>query len=332
MVGRITIKDISKQLNIHHSTVSRALRNHPKVKEETRKRIVDYAKKHGYRVNMSALQLRGSAKNVIAVVVPNINHHFFSNVISVITNFAYKEGYIVSVFQTNENLEQEKQVLESVIQNNIAGVIASVSMQTIDAGHFKELERYKIPLVLFDRVVDDIDVPKVEVDNFAAVAQAVIFLINGGANRIVHITGSDRISVFRNRQKGYRYTIDELDLQYKNTYVIDEDFTLESGKSAAQSIFSDKIVPDAIICDSYILMLGVVLQLKEMGISISQDIKIICFGNNPSLEVITPNVSSIVQPITELAEGSFNLLMNRINNPENKQFEQQVYSAKLISR
>jgi len=332
MAKRITIKDISKQLNIHHSTVSRALRNHPKVKEETKKRIVDYAKKHGYKVNMSALQLRGSARNVIAVIVPNISHHFFSNAISVITNLAYKEGYIVSVFQTNESFEQEKQVLDSIIQNNIAGIIASVSMQTSDVSHFKELERYKIPLVLFDRLVDDIDVPKVEINNFEIVSQAVRHLIENGANRIVHITGSDRISVFRNRQQAYRHAIKEMGIEYSNTYMIDEDFTLEVGKSAAKSIFTEKTIPDAIICDSYMLMLGVVLQLKEMDISVPNDVKIICFGNNPSLEVITPSVSSIVQPITELAEASFNLLMKRIEEPDNKQFEQQIFSAKLINR
>ena len=332
MAGRITIKDISKQLNIHHSTVSRALRNHPKIKEETRKRIVDYAKKHGYKVNLSALQLRGAAKNVIAVIVPNISHHFFSNAISVITNLAYNKGYIVSVFQTNESLEQEKQVLNSIIQNNIAGVIASVSMQTTDAGHYKELDRYKIPLVMFDRVVDDIDVPKVEVDNFEIVVEAVNSLVNGGSNRIVHITGSDRISVFRNRQRGYSYAIKNLGVEYSNTYIINEDFTLEIGKLAVKSIFADKSAPNAIICDSYMLMLGVVLQLKEMKISVPGDVKIICFGNNPSLEVITPGISSIVQPITEIAKLSFNLLMKRIKEPDSKQFEQQIFSAKLNNR
>lgn len=332
MAKRITIKDISKQLNIHHSTVSRALRNHPKVKEETRKRIVEYAKKHGYKVNMSALQLRGAARNVIAVIVPNISHHFFSNAISVITNLAYNEGYIVSVFQTNESLEQEKQVLDSIIQNNIAGVIASVSMQTHNVSHYKELKQYKIPLVLFDRVVDDIDVPKVEVNNFEIISQAVRHLVKNRAKRIVHITGSDRISVFRNRQLGYRHTIKELGVTYNNIYTIDEDFTLEVGKSATKSIFTKKTIPDAIICDSYMLMLGVVLQLKEMGILVPDEVKIICFANNPSLEVITPNVSSIVQPIEELAEASFNLLMKRIENPDNEQFEQQIFSAKLINR
>ena len=329
MAGRITIKDISKQLNIHHSTVSRALRNHPKIKEETRKRIVDYAEKHGYRVNLSALQLRGSAKNVIAVIVPNISHYFFSNAISVITNLAYNEGYIVSVFQTNENLDQEKQVLDSVVQNNIAGVIASVSMQTVDARHYKNLEQYKIPLVLFDRVVDDIDVPKVEVNNYGIISEAVKFLANGGSKRIMHISGSERISVFRNRQQGYRNTIKEQGEEYSNIYIIDEDLTLDVGKSAAKSIFAKRIVPDAIICDSYMLMLGVVLQLKKMNILIPDDVRIVCFANNPSLEVITPSVSSIVQPITELAEASFNLLMDRIKNPENEQFEQRIFSAKL---
>ena len=146
MAERITIKDISRQLNIHHSTVSRALRNSSKVKKETKKQIVDYAKKHGYKVNMNALKLRGSVKNVIAVIVPNINHDFFANIISVITDMAYNKGYIVSIFQTNESLELEKKVLDSIIHNNIAGVIASVSMQTTAPDHYEVLKKIQYPI------------------------------------------------------------------------------------------------------------------------------------------------------------------------------------------
>ena len=121
---RITIKDIAKELHLHHSTVSRALRNDGKVNEITRNKVIDYAKSFGYQVNMNALQLRGSVRNVIAVIVPNINHNFFSNIVSIITNKAFENGYMVSVFQSNEKYEQEVVIINTVIQHNIAGVIA----------------------------------------------------------------------------------------------------------------------------------------------------------------------------------------------------------------
>ena len=139
---------------MHHSTVSRALRNDTIVKEETRKKVTEFARKYGYQVNMSALHLRGSIKNTIAVLVPNISHNFFSNIVSVITNMAYTRGYIVSVFQSNESARQEEEIINTLIQNNVAGVIASIAMETTNSAHFELLKKYRIPLVFFDRQHD----------------------------------------------------------------------------------------------------------------------------------------------------------------------------------
>ena len=330
MTERITIKDISKKLKIHHSTVSRALRNSPQVKEETKKRIVKYAKKHGYKVNMNALKLRGTVKNVIAVIVPNINHDFFANIISVISDMASNKGFIVSVFQTNESVELEKKVLNSVIQNNVAGVIASVSMETVQAKHFKELSNYKIPLVMFDRVIDDLDVPKVEVDNFEIVTRSVEKLYSEGYDRIVHITGSDKVSVFRNRKKGYDHMIKKLGIKYHNSFSIEKGFTAEEGKLAAKSIFKEKGKPNAIICDSHILMIGLLTQLKKMDIQVPKDVKIISFSNNPLLKIFTPYISFISQPITEIGKTSFDLLVNKIQDENKIQNENKMFKAKLI--
>ena len=329
MAERITIKDISRQLNIHHSTVSRALRDSSKVKKETKKQIVDYAKKHGYKVNMNALKLRGSVKNVIAVIVPNINHDFFANIISVITDMAYNKGYIVSVFQTNESIELEKKVLDSVIHNNIAGVIASVTMQTTSPDHYEILKRYNIPLVMFDRVIDSMDVPKVETDNYNIVAKVVEDLFLNGRDRIVHISGSDKISVFKNRINGYQYMIHKLGISYNNNYIADNGFTIEEGKLAAKTLFSDNSRPNAIICDSHLIMIGIISQLKEMNISVPEDVKIISFGNNPSLSALTPEITYIVQPVTEIAKASFDLITEKIKQPDQTQNDKIVFKAML---
>jgi LacI family transcriptional regulator len=329
MAERITIKDISKQLNIHHSTVSRALRNSPKVKKETKRQIVDYAKKHGYKVNMNALKLRGSVKNVIAVIVPNINHDFFANIISVITDMAYSKGFIISIFQTNESIELEKKVLDSVIQNNVAGVIASVSMETTTSDHYKLLKKYNIPLVMFDRVIDSLNVPKIETDNYNIVAKVVTDLFIHGRDRIVHISGSDKISVFRNRINGYQYMIKKLGITYNNIYIAENGFTIEEGKLAAKTIFSKNPIPNAIICDSQLMMIGIISQLKEMNISVPEDVKIISFGNNPSLSALTPEITYIVQPVTEIAKASFDLITEIIEKPDQTQNKKIIFKATL---
>jgi LacI family transcriptional regulator len=329
---RITIKDIARELKLHHSTVSRALRNDNSVKFETRDKVMEYAKTYGYQINLSALQLRGTKKNVIAVLVPNINHNFFSNIVSIITNLAYNNGYVVSVFQSNENYLQEKQIIETLIQNNVAGVIASVSMETVDSEHLKQLKNYKIPLVLFDRICLDIDVPKVTVNNFEIVEEAVEILIKQGYKKIAHISGTNRLNVFRDRQSGYLSALKNHNLNYNRTLIIDSDFNIEEGKKATGLLFQEKIKPDALICDSHLLTLGAIFKLRELNLSIPEDIGMVGFSDNPYVEVTCSEIISIVQPDEAIAKTAFEIMMKKIEQDGDETIEDLKFSAKIIDR
>jgi len=330
MNSRITIKDIARELNIHHSTVSRALRNDSRIKETTRNRVVQFANKHGYQINMNALQLRGGNKNVIAVIVPNIIHSFFSNIVGTLADLAYQDNYTVSVFQSNEKFERESEIIDTVIRHNVAGVIASVSMETTESLHLAKLMKYKIPLVQFDRVCDDLNVPKVIVNNSEIVSYAVEMLINKGYRRIVHISGTDRLNVYRDRQKGFTKSLDRNGIAYRKKYIIDKEFTLEDGKMAISYLFEDFLKPDAVICDSYILLLGAIQKLREMNLNIPGDVGIIGFGESPSLQLIQPRITSISQPHGEVAKKSYELLLKQINGKEKGITECITFSAKII--
>jgi LacI family transcriptional regulator len=329
---RITIKDIARELNLHHSTVSRALRNDLSVKAETREKVVEYASIHGYQINMSALELRGSKRNMIAVLVPNINHNFFSNIVSMITNLAYQKGYVVSVFQSNEKFQQEKEIIKTLISNNVAGVIASVSMETTDSEHLKELKNYHIPLVLFDRICPDINVPKVMVNNFEIVEESVRILIKKGCTRIAHITGTDRLNVFRDRQSGYLSAILKQNLNYIRSIIIDSDFTVEEGKKATEQLFQEKIKPDALVCDSHFLTLGAIFKLRELELSIPKDIAIVGFSDNPYVEATGSEIIAIVQPDEAIANAAFELIMKRIEHIESGMTESLTFSASIIDK
>lgn len=330
-ISRITIKDIAKELGVHHSTVSRALRNDERVKAETRKLIVDYAQAHGYQVNISALHLRGSFRNVIAIVVPNINHQFFSSIISHFTDIANQNGFVISIFQSNENLQREMDIIDTLIQNNVAGVIASISMETTNYEHFVKLGHFNIPLVLFDRVAEIPGVNRVEIDNSNIVSKAVGLFFQRGYRRIAHVSGTSTLNVFRKRQEGYSSTIAEKNLSYHRIYQINRGFTVEEGKIAAEQLFSSKEVPDSIICDSDLLLLGISSYLFKKGIRIPYDVGLISFGDNPSLEVFKPSISTIIQPSFDVAMEAYNLLKNKINNKEGKE-ENIMLAAKIIER
>lgn len=332
MSVRLTIKDIAREFNVHHSTVSRALKNDKRVKEETRKKIVEYAKAHGYRINMNALQLRDGIRTVIAIIVPNINHQFFSNIISTVTNLAYKKGYVVTIFQTNENFDQEEKIINTVIQNNVAGVIASVSMETESSFHFAELKKYKIPLILFDRVCDDLNVSKVLINNAEVLGEAVNLLVNKGYKRIAHITGTKKVNVFRERQNGYANAILFNKLTYNRTIVINKGFSIEDGKISINELFTEKEKPDAIICDSFTLMTGVIIKLRELKVKFPDEIGLISFGDSPSMEVINPAITAIVQPEEEVAVEAFNLLLEKIESKNENLTQSITVSATIIER
>jgi len=312
MKKRITIKDIARELNVHHSTVSRALRNDPRVNEKTHDMVLEYAKAHEYQTNMNAVQLRGESKNTIALIVPNINHNFFSDIISKLTNIAYEKGYILSVFQSNENYEHEVGIVNTIIKQNYAGVIASISKETTNSKHFRLFNSFGIPLVFFDRVCDDIITPKVLVNNYEITFEATEYLINKGYKRIAHITGPVHINVFNDRQNGYNDAMIKHGLTYNRKISLDDEFTVELGEKCLAGLIMEVEKPDALISSSIHLTMGIVIHCRKLNIRIPQDLAIIGFGNHLNSLVMEPLITSIYQSETSIAEISFNLLEKMI--------------------
>lgn len=313
MPKRITIKDLARELKVHHSTVSRALRNDPRVNEETKKLVIEAAQLHGYQINMNALHLRGATNNIFALIVPNIRHTFFTNVVSYLTNLAHKKGFVVSIFESNEEFEQEKETINTIIKYNFSGVIASIARNTMNGEHFKLLRNYGIPLVFFDRVCEDIDTPKVMVKNYEAAFNAVELLIKKGYRKIAHITGPLHLNVFRDRYKGYLGALSEHGLAYQNYLIIDKEFVVDEGKSGFLHLLEQGETPDAILSTSSLLSIGIMMKAKELGFVIPENLALIGFGDNQFTDILEPGITSIIQPEEEIAETCFELMLKLIN-------------------
>ena len=314
MKRRITIKDIAKELNVHHSTVSRALRNDPRVNEVTRDAVLAYAREHEYQTNMNAVQLRGTSNNAIALIVPNINHSFFSDIVSKLTNLAYSKGYVISVFQTNEKYQQEKEIVNTIIRHNFAGVIVSIARDTVNSDHFGVLSKFGIPLVFFDRICEDIPTPKVIINNYEITAKATEYLIKKGYRNIAHFTATTNINVFRDRENGYLDMLKKYGMEYQQPIVVEDDFSIELGKTLFSGLWNMPVKPDAIISSSVHMTVGIMLESRKFGIRIPEGLGLITFGSLLSSEIIEPQVTCIEQPEAEIAEISFDLLEKMINH------------------
>lgn len=316
MAKRITIKDIARELDVHHSTVSRALHNDSRVNKETRRKILDFAASYGYRVNINALQLRGSIRKSIALIIPNIRHAFFTNIISHLTHLAHQNDYVISVFESNENSKQEEEVINTIIQYNFAGVIASIAKDTKKSDHFRLLADYDIPLVFFDRVCEDMETPKVLVNNYKSAFDAVEMMIIKGYQRIAFVNGPVHLNVFRDRQKGYQDALRKYKRDYHNHLVISDDFSIEEGKNTMDILLDKEEKPDAILSSSALLTIGILVRAKEMELSIPGDLALIGFGDTYMAEILEPGINSIIQPEERIAVNAFKLILHLINEEE----------------
>ena len=329
----ITIHDIAKKLNISASTVSRALKDNPLISEATRKKIKNAAMEMGYRPNVMAANLRTRRTNTIGVIVPLINRHFFSSVISGIEDVAYKQGFAVTISQSNDNLEKESTIAHSLFSNRVDGLILSIGMETQTYDHLKLFSERNIPLVFFDRIVEEIPAHKIVVDDFGGAYRATQHLLEQGRKNIAHIGGPLNLQIYEKREAGYRQAISNAGLQINENLILHNSLTREDGLYAIKKIIRSKERPDAIFCANDTTALSTIIYLKEKGIKVPEDIAIVGFSNEPFSELVTPSISTIKQPGFEMGQKAAELLIKQISSKTKpKTYETIVMETELIVR
>ncbi|MEA3446122.1 MAG: LacI family DNA-binding transcriptional regulator, partial [Bacteroidota bacterium] len=243
--SQVTIKDIARELKISPSTVSRALKNHPDISKKTKAAVNELAQKYGYRRNPIALSLLQSKSNIIGVVIPEIVHFFFSSIISGIEDVASRAGYNVMICQSNESYEREIETVQALSASRVDGLLISVSKNTYEFDHLKDLENVGIPVVFFDRVCQEIDTHKVVIDDFNGAFQAVEHLISIGRKRIAHLSGPQNLLIGKKRLEGYLHALKKHDLPIDENLIINCD-TFDKALKSTPALYEMDNPPDAI--------------------------------------------------------------------------------------
>ncbi len=328
-----TIHDIAKKLNIAASTVSRALNDNPLISESTRIRIKKTAEEMGYRPNVMAANFRTKRTNTIGVIVPLINRHFFSSVISGIEDVAYKQGFAVSISQSNDNFEKENKIAHTLFANRVDGIILSIAMETKSFDHLKLFAERKIPLVFFDRVVEEIEAHKIVVDDFGGGYRATQHLIEQGRKRIAHIGGPLNLKIYATRQEGFCSALKDADLAIDDSLIVNNSLTREDGVRALKKLLQVPDKPDAIFCANDTTALSAILYLKEIGVKVPKEIAIVGFSNEPFSEVVTPSITTIKQPGFEMGQKAAELIIQQILNKEKEtKYETITMPTELVVR
>ena len=315
MKNGATIKDIAKELGIHHTTVSRALKGSEKVKKDTRELILEKVKELEYEPNLLAQSFRNKKTNIISVIVPDLKHHFFSRFVSDIAELTNGRGYMVMVFQSNDNPDVEKKILTSLISLRVAGVVASIGLQSKSTNHFDILKDNNIPLVFFDRVPVKTPFSTIALDSYNAVSMVVDEMIRQGKERIAYVSYNSHLKVFNDMFIGYEKAISQAGLPYKKCVEVKQMF-VDDGYKIASLLVDGEEKPNSIICVNDEVAIGIMKYLKEMKYSVPNDISVTGFDDDPMGTVCEPELTTVSPSIEVLANVTFDLLLKQIEGKE----------------
>lgn len=335
MKAKATLKQIAKELGVSVSTVSKALNDSPEISEQTKVKIKEYAKLKNYKPNVIGLNLKNRKTKTIGVIIPNILNSFFAKVFSGIEKVADKKGYNVITCISNESLEKEIHTLEMLSNGTIDGFILSVSEEAQklqDYSHFSAIINDGTPIVMFDRIADEVECDKVVVDDFDSALNSTQHLINLGCKNIALISSVDNLSVGKLRADGYLKALADNNIAVNEKIILRTD-SEEDMKSKIDAIFDNKI--DAIFAlDENDSVAALRVSLKK-GYRVPEDISIIGFADGIlASRRLSPSLTTVSQHGIEIGEVAAKKLIERLEESEDEtsDYETIVIKTKLKER
>jgi DNA-binding LacI/PurR family transcriptional regulator len=332
----VTIKDIAKALGLSTSTVSRALRGSYEISPETKKLVLEYAEKINYRPNPIALSLKERKSRSIGVVVSEIANNFFSQAINGIESIAYNRGYHVIISQSHESFEREMVTIQHLASRSVDGLLISLSNETTDLSHLKQLHEKGLPIVFFDRITDEINTHKVTANNFAGAFGATELLVKKGFRHIAHITNSPNLSITRERLKGYREALEKNGLPYDERlvhYCYHGGMIYAEIEEAVSKLLKAKQKPDAIVTASDRITTSCLTALREANQKIPDDMAVIGFTNTNMGELFNPSLSAVRQPAFDMGQIATEQLIHIIESKRPvTDFETRILETELFIR
>ncbi len=320
---RITLKQIAHELGVSISTVSKSLKNSPEIGQETRNKIIAFAKEHNYRPNNIALSLKNRKTKTIGIIIPEVVHYFFSTVINGAEKYANQMGYNVIIAVSNESFEKEVLNMETLADSSIDGIIMSVAKETLktqDFHHIQETIDFGIPVVLFDRVFNDIPCDKVVVNDKEGAEKATQHLITKGRRNILLVSTQDYINVGKLRTQGYLESLKKNHIIADNRLIIKaldlvnpEKAVFELEKLIEQAIEQNPSI-DAIFCVNEIYAAAALKILKKKKIRVPAEISVICFTDGFISKYSSPPLTTVSQHGEKIGASAAKMLIDKLTN------------------
>jgi LacI family transcriptional regulator len=335
MKKKVTLKQIAKELDVSISTVSKSLRNSLEIGEETRLKVQAFAKFYHYKPNNIALSLKNRKTKTIGIIIPEIVHHFFSTVINGVEHVANQNGYSVIICLSDDSFDKEVLNMEMLANGSIDGFIMSLSKETQFKGdyhHITEVMSQGMPVVMFDRVTNDILCDKVIINDELAAYEAVQSLIDKGRKKIALVTTVDYVSVGKHRTDGYTKALRDNGLLYDENLIIKIE-NVNNCEIIIGQLLEDKAI-DAVFAVNELFAVTIIKMAHKIGIKVPDDLAVIAFTDGIISKYSTPTISTVSQNGTEMGSVAAKILIERLEaeeeNESDEEEQDEVYKTVVI--
>lgn len=308
----ISLKDLARELGTSVSTVSRALKDSPEISANMKERVKSLARERNYRPNPFAISLLKNSPRIIGIIVPDIVTHFYSSIISGISDTARANNYSVIISSSNEKAEEERRIIDDFLSIRVEGIIACLSQQTTDFSHFESLYDKNVPLVFYDRVYDNGKISCVVSDNSDSAYKATCHLIDNGALRVAFIGGANHIEIVRERKHGYLNALRDRNIKIERELVVCSHLGYAEGYEAVCRLLDLELPPDAILAMNDSLAFGAMKAVKERGLSIPEDISLIGYTDEQHSIYVEPALTAVTHQTFQMGREACKLLLENI--------------------
>ena len=335
MKRKVTLKQIARELDVSISTVSKSLRNSSEISEDTRQKVQAFAKLYNYKPNNIALSLKNRRTKTIGIIIPEIVHHFFATVISGIEQVANEHGYSVIICLSDESFDKEVINMEMLANGSIDGFIMSLSKETQFKGdfhHITEVINQGMPVVMFDRVSNEILCDKVIIDDKMAAYEAVQSLIDKGKKKIALVTTVDYVSVGKLRTDGYTKALLDNDLPFNEKLIIKVE-DIDSCEEVISKLLEDRAI-DAVFAVNELFAVIIIKTASKLGLRVPEDVSVIAFTDGIISKYSTPTITTVSQDGIKMGRKAAKMLIDRVESEdeEEEHYRTEVIETHLISR
>jgi LacI family transcriptional regulator len=336
MRRKVTLKQIAKELDVSISTVSKSLRDSTEISEDTRQKVQAFAKLYNYKPNNIALSLKNRKSKTICIIIPEIIHHFFATVISGVEHVANENGYNVIVCLSDESFDKEVINMEMLANGSIDGFIMSLSKETQqkrDFHHITEVISQGMPVVMFDRVTNDILCDKVIIDDHLAAYNATQYLIDKGFKKIALLSTVDYVSVGKLRTEGYLKALLDNDITIEESIILKIEDT-DNFEAPIEALLRDNRI-DAIFAVNEIFAVTAIKLANKLGKKIPQDLSIIGFTDGIISKYSSPSITTVSQNGIRMGEKAAKMLIEKLEIEEEEyeeQYKTEVIETELVER